>query len=79
MVESDIAEAMRVYGIHADYTAKSLAPYTQAVIQGALILAKTTQSRRAAADCMDHLHRYLKTLFPARILKKTERMRNTHP
>jgi TetR/AcrR family transcriptional repressor of nem operon len=65
-VESDIAEAMQLYAIDAQWTAKSLALYTQAVIQGAFILAKATQSHVVAADCIDHLHRYVKTLFPAR-------------
>lgn len=35
MVEADIAEAMREKGIDAEWSAESLALYTQAVIQGA--------------------------------------------
>ena len=62
-LESDIAEAMRKYGIHAEWTAKSLALYTQAVIQGALVLAKAKQGAEVAADCIDHLRRYLQLLF----------------
>jgi TetR/AcrR family transcriptional repressor of nem operon len=62
-LESDIAEAMRKYGIHGEWTAKSLALYTQAVIQGALVLAKAKQGAEVAADCIDHLRRYLQLLF----------------
>lgn len=63
VVESDIAEAMRKYRINAEWTAKSLALYTQAVIQGAFILAKAQHGPEVAADCLDHLHRYLEMLF----------------
>jgi TetR/AcrR family transcriptional repressor of nem operon len=62
-LEPDIAEAMRIYGIHGEWTAKSLALYTQAVIQGAFILAKAKDSANVAADCLDHLRRYLEMLF----------------
>jgi hypothetical protein len=36
---------------------------TQAVIQGAFILAKAKHGREVAADCIDHLHRYIELLF----------------
>jgi TetR/AcrR family transcriptional regulator, transcriptional repressor for nem operon len=62
-VESDIAEAMRKYDIDAEWSAKSLALYTQAVIQGALILAKAKGGPDAAAACLDHLRWYLEMLF----------------
>jgi TetR/AcrR family transcriptional regulator, transcriptional repressor for nem operon len=62
-VEADIAEAMRKYDIHAGWSAQSLALYTQAVIQGAFILAKAKGGPEIAAACMDHLHRYLEMLF----------------
>jgi hypothetical protein len=41
----DIEEAMRQRGIEAEWTAESLALYTQATIQGAFILAKAKHSR----------------------------------
>jgi TetR/AcrR family transcriptional repressor of nem operon len=63
MVEADIAEAMRKYRIDADWTAASLAYYTQAVIQGAFILAKAKQNREVAITSLDHLRRYLELLF----------------
>jgi TetR/AcrR family transcriptional repressor of nem operon len=62
-VQADIAEAMQKYGINAEWTAESLALYTQAVIQGAFILAKAKDGPTVAAACIDHLRRYLKLLF----------------
>jgi TetR/AcrR family transcriptional regulator, transcriptional repressor for nem operon len=62
-VQADIAEAMQKYGINAEWTAESLALYTQAVIQGAFILAKARDGPAIAASCIDHLSRYLKLLF----------------
>jgi len=59
----DIEAAMRERGIRGDWTAKSLALYTQAAIQGAFILAKAGGSVEVAADCIDHLRRYLELLF----------------
>ena len=63
VVELDIAEAIQKYGLHPDWTAKSLALYTQAVLQGAFILAKAKHGPAVAASCIDHLRRYLEMLF----------------
>jgi TetR/AcrR family transcriptional regulator, transcriptional repressor for nem operon len=63
IVEADIAEAMRKYNITGDWTAQSLALYTQAVLQGAFILAKARQNSAVAADCIGHLRRYIEMLF----------------
>jgi TetR/AcrR family transcriptional repressor of nem operon len=60
---ADIEAAMREYVAAADWTAESLALYTQAVLQGAFILAKATQDTNVAADCVDHLRRYIELLF----------------
>jgi TetR/AcrR family transcriptional regulator, transcriptional repressor for nem operon len=46
-----------------DWTAKSLALHTQAVIQGAFILAKATGGAEIAADSLDHLRSYIEMLF----------------
>jgi len=62
-LEDDIAEALASRGMRSDWTPSSLAYYTQAVIQGAFILAKAQQSAQVAAACLDHLHRYLELLF----------------
>jgi TetR/AcrR family transcriptional repressor of nem operon len=63
MLESDIAAALRTYGGDEQWSAKSLAVYMQAVIQGAFILAKAQKGPAVAADCLDHLRRYIQTLF----------------
>ena len=62
-LEADIDAAMQQYNIHAEWTAKSLALYTQAVIQGAFVLAKAKGGPAVAADSIDHLRRYLEILF----------------
>ena len=62
-IESDIAEAMRQHGIRASWTAKSLALHTQAVLQGAFILAKAKDDAKVAAASIDHLRRYIELLF----------------
>ncbi len=62
-LEADIAAAMNNCGLRPDWTAKSLALHTQAVLQGAFILAKAKGSADAAADSIDHLRRYLELLF----------------
>jgi TetR/AcrR family transcriptional repressor of nem operon len=62
-LEADIAEAMRDSGVVAEWTAQSLALHTQAVIQGAFILAKAKGGPEIAAQSLDHLRRYLTLLF----------------
>jgi len=59
----DIEEAMRQRGIRGDWTAESLALYTQASIQGAFILAKAQHGPAIAAECIGHLRHYLELLF----------------
>lgn len=62
-IEADIAAAMAQHGIVADWTAASLALHTQAVLQGAFILAKAKGGPAIAADSIDHLQRYIRLLF----------------
>jgi TetR/AcrR family transcriptional repressor of nem operon len=62
-IEQDIAEALATHGIRANWTAQSLAFYTQAVIQGAFILAKAKSGPAIAAESIDHLRRYIELLF----------------
>jgi TetR/AcrR family transcriptional repressor of nem operon len=71
-IEKDIAQAMRERGIDAEWTAQSLALYTQAVIQGAFVLAKAKNSPQVTADCLDHLRRYLQQLFSSSNLPKNK-------
>jgi TetR/AcrR family transcriptional regulator, transcriptional repressor for nem operon len=63
MLESDIAEALHAQGREVQWSADSLAQHMQAVIQGALILAKANNGPAVAAACLDHLRRYLQMLF----------------
>ena len=60
----DIALARERYAPQAAWTAESLALYTQAVLQGAFVLAKARDGSKVAEECMDHLKRYLELLFP---------------
>jgi TetR/AcrR family transcriptional regulator, transcriptional repressor for nem operon len=62
-IEADVAAAIEATGIAADASAMSLAHHIQAVIQGALILAKVKGSTGVAIECLDHLRRYLERLF----------------
>jgi TetR/AcrR family transcriptional regulator, transcriptional repressor for nem operon len=71
-VEADIAEAMKRHGIRANWTARSLALHTQAVLQGAFILAKAKDSPDIAAASVDHLRRYVELLFRPTMRKGKE-------
>jgi TetR/AcrR family transcriptional repressor of nem operon len=62
-IEADIREAIEKNGIDPNWTAASLALYTQAVLQGAFILAKAKDSSAVAAECVDHLRRTVELLF----------------
>jgi TetR/AcrR family transcriptional repressor of nem operon len=62
-IEQDVAEAMKLYGIRGDWTAKSLALHTQAVLQGAFVLAKAKGSAGIAVASVGHLRRYIELLF----------------
>ena len=59
----DIEEALRLRNMHPDWTAESLAFYTQATLQGAFILAKAKHNHEVAVASIDHLRRYLELLF----------------
>jgi TetR/AcrR family transcriptional repressor of nem operon len=65
LVAEDIAAAMAAHGLRADWTAESLALHTQAVLQGAFILAKAKGGPSVAAASIDHLRRYIELLFRA--------------
>ncbi|HVU19916.1 MAG TPA: TetR/AcrR family transcriptional regulator [Rhizomicrobium sp.] len=64
-LESDIAEAIKLYGVKGSVTPKSLALHTQAVLQGAFILAKAKGGAEVAIESADHLRRYIELLFNA--------------
>jgi TetR/AcrR family transcriptional regulator, transcriptional repressor for nem operon len=60
---ADIEETMRQRRMRPEWTAESLALYTQATLQGAFILAKARGGAAVAAQCIDHLRRYIELLF----------------
>ncbi len=62
-LEADIDAAINEFGIEPPWTAPSLALFTQSVLQGAFILAKAKNGASVAADCVDHLRRYIEMLF----------------
>jgi TetR/AcrR family transcriptional regulator, transcriptional repressor for nem operon len=67
-LEPDIAEAMAQRGFDpagtdTGWSAGSLALHTQAVLQGAFILAKAKGGPAIAVESADHLARYVRLLF----------------
>jgi TetR/AcrR family transcriptional regulator, transcriptional repressor for nem operon len=62
---ADLAAAKKRYAPRALWTPRSLALFVEAVIQGAFVMAKATQSTRAAADCLGHLRGYLESQMRA--------------
>jgi TetR/AcrR family transcriptional repressor of nem operon len=62
-LESDISDAMELYQPRATWSAASLALHTQAVLQGAFILAKSTGSAAVVEASIDHLRRYVELLI----------------
>ena len=62
-VAKDIAEAKRLYAPKAKWSPESLAFYTQAVLQGAFILAKAKQDSAVAASSVAHLRDHVETLL----------------
>ncbi len=52
---------------------ESLALHTQAVLQGAFVLAKARQDAHVAVACIDHLYRYVEMLFSRPPKKKHPR------
>lgn len=62
-LEADITEAKNLYSPRSEWTPKSLALHTQAVLQGAFILAKSSGEVKYAAESVDHLENYIHLLF----------------
>ena len=61
-LEADIAQAMSRHGV-TGVSAGSLANHTQAVLQGAFILAKASGRADFALESVAHLKRYFELLF----------------
>ncbi len=69
-VETDIAEAMKLYGVSSGWTPRSLALHTHSVLQGIYILAKASADVEVGELSIDHLHRYVESLFRQSITKR---------
>lgn len=59
-----IEAAKARYARDADWSAESLALYTQVALQGAFVLAKAQDRSAVAIDFIGHLRRYVETLLP---------------
>jgi len=62
-IEEMIRAAKARHAPRASWLPQSLALHTQAVLQGAFVLAKAKQGPKIAAECLGHLRRYLETQF----------------
>ena len=60
---ADFAAAIELYPPRSAVSAKSLAIYTQTVVQGGFVLAKADGERALLLDAIAHLKRYLALLF----------------
>jgi TetR/AcrR family transcriptional repressor of nem operon len=58
-----IDDAKKLYAPKAAWSSEGLAFHTQAVLQGAFILAKAKNDSAFAAESVDHLHNYIELLF----------------
>ena len=63
-LEADLAEAKALHAPAAEWSPASAALFSQAVLQGAFVLAKAKTGPKVAADCLDHLKRYFEGLLP---------------
>lgn len=62
-IARDIEAAKRKYLPDAPWSSESLAAHTQAVLQGAFVLAKARGGPEVAVECVAHLRRYVEMLF----------------
>ncbi len=63
-VAADIVLAKQQYAPDAAWTPESLALFTQAVLQGAFVLAKARNGPAIAAESLTHLRRYIEDQLP---------------
>jgi len=69
-VAQDIALVKARYAPAATWSPESLALHTQAVLQGAFVLAKARGGPEVARECVTHLRRYIELLFHRPTSKK---------
>jgi TetR/AcrR family transcriptional repressor of nem operon len=73
----DAAAAKELYAPEAEWTPESVASFIQAVLQGSFIFAKAHGGPEVARLNIDHLRRYVISLFPR--TRKPKSRRNTVP
>src|SRR5258708_6721973 len=78
-IAKDIEAAKALYAPDATWSADSLALYTQAVLQGAFILAKAKGGPEVARDAVAHLRRYIEFLFHRPTSREEGRPCRHHP
>jgi TetR/AcrR family transcriptional repressor of nem operon len=59
----DVEAARRRYAPRARWSAESVGYFIQSVLQGSFVFAKATQSPEVVRENLEHLRRYLGTLF----------------
>jgi TetR/AcrR family transcriptional repressor of nem operon len=59
----DVAAAKKLYAPKARWSAESVGYFIQSALQGSFIFAKAKQSPEVVRDNLDHLQRYLESLF----------------
>ncbi len=62
-LEAEIEAARTRYRVSGSWTAESLARHTQAVLQGAFVMAKAGNDPALARESLDHLDQYIRLLF----------------
>ena len=70
-LESTIEAARARYAPRADWSAAELARHTQAVLQGAFVLAKAFNDAQIVLDEIAHLRRYVEHLLPTSRKRRT--------
>lgn len=78
-VAVNIAAAKALYAPSADLDPEQLAFYTQAVIQGAFVLAKAQGSKDVAIACIDQLRSHVAALLPLPVDSTTKRRKAHEP
>jgi TetR/AcrR family transcriptional repressor of nem operon len=76
-LEADLRAAKAIHAPDENWSPAGAALFSQAVLQGAFILAKAKHGPRVAADCLDHLSRYFEALLPVRAGRRAASTRRT--
>ena len=59
----DLEAAKKLYAPEARWSAESVGYFIQSVLQGSFVFAKAKQSPEVVRENLDHLQRYLRSLF----------------